>query len=73
MPPELFGPLGLLIALCIAVGALWRIHTREDVERKELLDIAIEGWRAQTAASATSASAIEKIADRLPARSGRAR
>lgn len=38
MPPELFGPLGLLVALSLAVAALWRDHVRADQDDRDQRD-----------------------------------
>lgn len=60
MPAELYGPLGLLVGLGLAVAALWRDHLRADADDRVQRDIAIAGWREQTAATNRLAAAIEK-------------
>lgn len=59
MPPELLGPLGLTIALGLAVLALWRDHIRADADDRAQRDTAIAGWRDQTNATTRLADAIE--------------
>lgn len=63
-PPELLGPLGLTIALGVAVMALWRDHLRADADDRTQRDTAIAGWRAQTDATDRLAAAIEAKAER---------
>lgn len=41
-PPELLGPYGLLVALGIAVIALWRDHLRSDADDRKDAD----DWKA---------------------------
>lgn len=60
MPPELFGPAGLLVALLVAVAALWRDHLRADAEDRKQRDNALAGWAAQTEATNRLATAIEQ-------------
>lgn len=46
MPPELLGPTGLLFALLVAVGVLWRDHMRADQEdrrQRDKLIVVVEG------------------------------
>jgi hypothetical protein len=57
VPAELYGPLGLLVALSIAVGWLWREHLKSDEEdrrqRDEALALArdaVEGTKRMAAA-----------------------
>lgn len=38
MPADLYGPAGLLVALVIAVGWLWRDHLRSDEEDRKQRD-----------------------------------
>lgn len=38
LPPEVLGPLGLTIALGIAVGLLWRDHLRGDARERQKAD-----------------------------------
>ena len=60
MPPDLYGPLGLLIGLSVAVAALWRDHLRADADDRTQRDAALAGWRDQTAATTRLADAIEQ-------------
>jgi 2-polyprenyl-6-methoxyphenol hydroxylase-like FAD-dependent oxidoreductase len=41
VPPELFGPVGLLVALSLAVRALWLDHLRADQDDRDQRDRAI--------------------------------
>lgn len=59
MPADLYGPFGLLIALGLAVAALWRDHVRADADDRLQRDLAVTGWREQTAATNRLADAIE--------------
>jgi hypothetical protein len=56
VPPDLYGPLGLLIGLSVAVAALWRADADDRTQR----DAALAGWRDQTAATTRLADAIEQ-------------
>ena len=38
IPPEVYGPAGLLVFLVAAVWRLWRLHEAEDARRDRLLD-----------------------------------
>lgn len=67
MPTE---PLTLVAALAIAVGALWRIHLKEDEKREAKnekkdaqLDMALAGWKEQTEANTKQAKSSEEITD----------
>ena len=60
MPPELLGPFGLLIALGIAVGVLWRDHLRADADDRVQRDLAITGWKEATAAINRLSAALER-------------
>lgn len=62
IPPDLYGPFGLLIALALAVAALWRDHVRADADDRAQRDIAVVGWRSQTDATTRLADAIEQQA-----------
>ena len=73
--PEILGPLGLTIALGIAVGLLWREHLKADAEDRkqrdlalDLLDRAIENNRLAAAAAHESASANKAMATAWDAR-----
>lgn len=76
VPDELLGPYGLLVASLVVAGVLWRAYgaaqkavvdelTRRAERAEALADVAVAGWREQTTASATAASAIDSIADQL--------
>ena len=41
IPPELLGPAGLLVALLLAVAALWRDHLRADADDRTQRDKAM--------------------------------
>lgn len=68
MPPELLGPTGLLIALLLAVAALWRDHLRADADDRAQRDQAIAGWQAQTAATDRVADATIALSEAIRAR-----
>jgi hypothetical protein len=59
VPPEILGPFGALVALGIAVAALWRSHERSDHDVMAQRDRAFAGWEAQTTATNRLADAIE--------------
>jgi hypothetical protein len=70
---EVMGPRGLLAAALIVVGILWRLRERERNAHEMTLrdriaavekerDLALEGWREQTSASARQATAMEEDA-----------
>ena len=59
VPDALLGPAALLVGALIAVGVLWREHTKQDAKRDAQLDEAIAGWRAQTTATDRLANATE--------------
>lgn len=60
MPPELLGPLGLTVALGLAVVALWHDHIRADGDTRAQRDRALAGWEAADAATARVAAALEQ-------------
>lgn len=57
--------ISLIVALSVAVTALWRIHVRQDEKRDQLLDIANAGWQEQTAANSKIAEGLETIAEAI--------
>lgn len=61
IPPDLLGPLGLTVALAIAVYALWRDHVRSDADVLATRDTALAGWRAQTEATERVADGQEEL------------
>lgn len=42
IPPEVYGPAGLLVFLLGAVWRLWRIHEKEDARREAQVDLLTE-------------------------------
>ena len=40
MPTDLYGPLGLLIALSAGIGILWREHLKADKDDRDQRDLA---------------------------------
>ena len=67
MPADLYGPLGLLIGLSLAVGALWRDHMRADADDRAQRDVALAGWREQTAATREQTAATVRLAESIEA------
>ncbi len=70
---EIMGPRGLLAGAIVAVIVLWRLREKERAAHLSALDarivalekerdIALEGWREQTSASARQATAMEEDA-----------
>jgi len=60
MPPELLGPVGLTVALGIALAVLWRDHLRSDADDRAQRDGAIERLKALDAAVNRLAAAVER-------------
>jgi len=56
----LLGPTALLVAALIAVGVLWRDHTRADADDRAQRDVAITGWKDATAAVNRLSAALER-------------
>lgn len=42
IPPEVYGPAGLLVFLIVAVWRLWRLHEQEDARRDSALDLLVK-------------------------------
>ena len=75
VPPDVYGPFGALVLLCIVayillkvIKELWLEHLRADADDRSQRDIAVAGWQAQTEATKELADAIRKAADRRSAR-----
>lgn len=62
MPPEVLGPLGLTVALGIAVGALWRDHLRADADDRAQRDRALDVSTAQVEAINRVAAGQDQLA-----------
>lgn len=61
MPADLFGPLGLLVALAFAVSALWRDHLRADADDRAQRDRALAISEAQVIATNRVAEGQEQL------------
>lgn len=58
----LLGPLGALALLIYVAKVLWDAHKASDEDVVRQRDVAIEGWKAQTAATDRLAEAVERKA-----------
>lgn len=63
----LLGPTGAVVALAIAVGVLWRDHMRADADDRAQRDVALAGWREQTAATREQTAATVRLAESIEA------
>lgn len=72
IPPEVYGPAGLLVFLLIVVWRLWRLHEKEDERRDKLLDSLTQQLPDLIVSNKAMASTIEErlseAADPEPAR-----
>lgn len=61
MPTELLGPTGLLVALVLAVGVLWRDHVRADTDDRRERD----EWRALAASAEADIRKLTDVLERI--------
>lgn len=59
--PDLTTAAGVIVALATVVGVLWRDHVRADAEDRRQRDVAMDGWKAQTAATNLVADEITEL------------
>lgn len=59
--PDLTTAAGVIGALAVVVGILWRDHQRADAEDRRQRDVAIEGWKAQTDATNVLAEDVVEL------------
>jgi hypothetical protein len=62
LPPELLGPLGLTVALCFAVFALWHSHIAADDDVRRQRDAAVERLAKMVEAVDRNSDGLEKLA-----------
>lgn len=64
IPPDIYGPAGLLVFLIYVVWRLWRLHEKEDARRDEALESLIKQLPELISANNSLATTIaERLAE----------